>query len=235
MLELATRTLSGILVFEGLAEMEREEIERRCQWRQYRAEQQIIDRESGTTDVYFVIEGEVRVVNYALSGREIQIAAIPAGDLFGELAAIDGLPRSATVTATRDTLIAVLPAISFRSVLERHSRVAVQFIERLARIIRTCDERIMDLSTLSAFQRVYSELLRMAKPDPVDSGRWIVHPYPPEREIASRASTTRETVARAVGQLRETGLVKRKERNLYILDRERIERIIASYKVAGRT
>ena len=88
----------------------------------------------------------------------------------------------------------------------------------------------MDLSILNAFQRVYSEVLRLAVPDAGVSTQWIVRPYPPEREIASRAATTRETVARAMGQLGKAELVKRKGRNLYIFDRPKIEAIIANYR-----
>ncbi len=78
--------------------------------------------------------------------------------------------------------------------------------------------------------RVYGEILRRAKPDEAVAGQWIVRPYPPEREIASRAGTTRETVARAVGQLRQAGLVLRKDRNLYLKDRDKVIELAEKYR-----
>ena len=81
----------------------------------------------------------------------------------------------------------------------------------------------MDLSTLSAYQQVYGEILRRAKPEKAVPGQWLVRPYPPEREIASRAGTTRETVARAVSQLRQLGLVPCK-------DRDKIVSMVEKYK-----
>ena len=88
----------------------------------------------------------------------------------------------------------------------------------------------MDLSTLSAYQRVYGEILRRAKLDKVVPAQWIVRPYPAEREIASRASITRETVVRAASQLRQSGLVLRKDRNLYMKDRDKIDALVDKYR-----
>jgi len=200
----------------------------------FRPDQQILDRESTSTDVHFVIEGEVRIVNYSIAGREVQLASFTPWDYFSDLAAIDGLPRSATVNAARDTLVAVISGDGFLATLERHGSAAIYVLRRLARIIRTYDDRIMDLSMLSAYQRVYGKILRLAKPGKNVPGQWIMRPYPPEREIASRAGTTRETVARAVSQLRQSDLVLRKDRNLYIKNRDKIVELVENYHaVAG--
>ncbi len=223
-------SLAGINILAGLDPAELRQIEGLCSWRRFPTDQLILDRESTSTDVYFVVAGEVRIVNFSLAGREIEFAAVHAGDYFGDLAAIDGLPRSAAVSSASETLVAIMGGTHFLDILERHGAVALRVLRRLTQIIRACDDRIMDLSTLSAYQRVYSDLLRMAVPDAVVAGQWIVRPYPPEREIASRASTTRETVARAMGQLRQLKMVLRKGRNLYLLDRPRLEALVARYK-----
>ena len=70
-------------------------------------------------------------------------------------------------------------------------------LQNLTAMVRSGDMRIMELSTVAATQRVYAELLRMARPDAAVPDLWVIHPLPPLREIASRVSTTRETVARA--------------------------------------
>jgi DNA-binding GntR family transcriptional regulator len=73
----------------------------------------------------------------------------------------------------------------------------------------------------------------MARPDTAVPGRWVVRPLPPLREIAGRVSTTRETVARALGQLYPSGLVKRSGRTLYITDREKLQAFVQSLQVGG--
>ncbi len=105
--------------------------------------------------------------------------------------------------------------------------LAVDLLLRLANIIRSCDNRIMDLSTLGAVQRVYLELLGLAVRDPSGSDTWVISPVPAQREIASQASTARETVARAIGQLVAEGVVTRQGKSIYIHDRARLEALVA--------
>ena len=72
------------------------------------AHEQIIDSDSDSRDVLFVAGGKVRIVNYSASGREVSLDDVGAGGFFGELAAIDGASRSATVVALEDTIVASL-------------------------------------------------------------------------------------------------------------------------------
>src|SRR5690606_34889972 len=101
---------------------------------------------------------------------------------------------------------------------------------RLARIIRACDERIMDLSTLRAVERVAVEILRLARPSDGNTGapgRWVVDRLPAQRDIAARVGTARETVARVLSQLQEDGVVERRGRMLVVPDRMRLLRVAA--------
>lgn len=220
-------------LFEGLDEHERRAIEREGRIVRYVAGDRILDRLSDATSVYFVRKGGVDVINYSDSGREIAFATISSGGYFGELAAIDGASRTASVIATEATDVVAISASAFVDMLRRHNSIALGVIDGLIKVVRSCDERIMNLSTLGAVQRVHAELLRMAVLDTATGSQWVIWPYPPEREIASRVSTTRETVARAVGILRKAGVVRRKGRSLYILDRDRLEKISESYAGGG--
>ncbi len=227
------RTLAGIGLFEGLDAAERCRLEHRCTWRRYGAGETVLDRGSESSEVLFIIDGAVKILNFSLSGRAVAYATLRAGECFGELAAIDGKPRSASVVATEETLVAVLTSQEFLAVLKEHAEVTVKVLQRLTSMVRMGDVRIMELSTLAATQRVYAEILRMAKPDAAMPGRWLIHPLPPLREIASRISTTRETVARALSKLYPTGLIRRSGKSLYILDRDAFERTLTSLEQEG--
>ena len=217
------KSLSGIAIFEGLEEAEIRQIQQKCRWREYRANQEILASGSESQDVFFVVNGSVNIVNFSMSGREVSYANLTAGDCFGELAALDGQPRSATVVASEKSLLAMMCAKDFIDLLKRRVEVTFRVLQRLTQMVRSGDVRIMELSTFAAAHRVYAELLRIAQPDAAVPGLWVVRPLPPLREIASRVSTTRETVARAMSQLYPTGLVRRKGRNLYLLDRAKLE------------
>lgn len=220
------KTLASLPLFAGVDAAELHTLDQQARWRSFKAGERILDSGSASRDVFFVLQGSASAVNYSFSGREVAFATFNAGEFFGELAALDAQPRSASVVATEDSIIATLPGDVFLDLLRRRVEVTFKVFQHLAAMIRASTVRIMELSTLAAAARVYSELLRMAKPDAAVDGLWIVRPLPPLREIASHASTTRETVTRALSQLYPTGLMRRKGRNLFITDRARLEVLI---------
>jgi CRP-like cAMP-binding protein len=218
------RSLAGIDLIACLDESARHALERRCVWRRWADGEQIIDRETQSSDVYFVVSGRVRVIDYDDSGRrEIIFDEIGPGGFFGELAAIDGEPRSANIVATEDTVTALLSADAFIEMLFQHREVGLAFMRRLSEMIRQSTARIMDLSTLDAHNRIYSEMLRQAR---TGGGRppntAIIHPVPVHSDIAARVSTTRETVARVLSELTHKGLLQREHDSLVILDLEQL-------------
>jgi CRP-like cAMP-binding protein len=172
--------------------------------------------------VFFVVEGSVRAVDFSPSGREVVYAVIGAGGHFGELSAIDGLGRSASVIAIEDCLLAALTPTQFESLILSQREVAMELLRGLVRIIRTTDERLTEVSTLGTMARVCRELLRLARADE-RTGDWLIVPLPTQKELAGRAGTTRETVARTLSQLARENIVQRTGRALRILDRAALE------------
>jgi CRP-like cAMP-binding protein len=223
-------TLANIQLLSDLSDAELHAIERRCHWRRFVREEQIIDHETDSTDVYFVVSGSVRIVNYSLAGREVTFDDIDAGGYFGELAAIDGQPRSATVVATAPTLTASLQAPAFRDVLATHPTIALALLTRLAKVIRNSTGRIMDLSSLGAHNRIYSELLREARAAGVNGNRAAIRPIPVHADLAARVSTTRETVARVLSDLARKRIVQRDTGALVILDIKRLSGMVEEFR-----
>ncbi len=219
-------SLAANALFAGFDSAELKRIERACIWRKCRPGDQVLTRDSRSRDIIFVVAGEVRIVNFSLTGREVAYAEVRAGGYFGELAAIDGEPRSANVVAYKECLLACLSPVEFRNVLVQHPEVGVRVLEKLARIVRICDDRIMDLATLGAHQRVYRELAKLIIEDPVRPNSWLIYPSPTQAAIAAKASTTRETVARVMSQLTSAGILERKTKTLYVRDRERLNLLI---------
>ncbi len=228
MQQVGTGGLEGIELLNSLSPDEYRRLEKRCVWRHYKAGEQILDRSSTSRDVFFVVEGRVHIVNYSISGREIAYATVRAGGYFGELSAIDGEPRSATVVAMEKCRRAGIAPDVFVDLLLPHADISMVVMRGLARIIRISDDRIMDLSTLRAFKRVYVELLRLARPDPTVADAWLVRPIPTQTEIAGRAGTARETVARVLGDLARDGIVERKGRTLHLLYKDELERLVSA-------
>ncbi len=213
------RSLDGIGLLQSLSEQERSRVVESCSWRRYGAGEQIFDRESDSNDVLFIIEGQVRVVNYSASGRETAFAVFDAGKHVGEIAAIDGETRSASVVALKPCSIASLPAERFRQLYEAHPEIAAKLLRHLTGIIRITNERIAELSTVSAVQRIYRELIRLCEQE-ADGSEAVIDAMPTQHELASKVGATRETVARALGQLVNTGVIERRGRTVRIRDFE---------------
>ena len=218
-------TLTGNKMLAPLDRAAIAKLEGQCAWKVVHANEPIVSRDSDSRDVFFVVKGRCRIVNFSPSGREVAYAIAGPGEYFGEMAAIDGLPRSATVVALEDCILGSVTPQTFRDLIEQYPKVGLVIMEKLVRIVRTSDDRIMDLATLSAYQRVYSELLKLIKPDPVRQGSWLIYPLPTQAQIAAQASTTREMVARVLSHLSSDGIAERKSKTLYVRQVERLKQL----------
>ncbi|MDP6705409.1 MAG: Crp/Fnr family transcriptional regulator [Alphaproteobacteria bacterium] len=204
-------------------------LEMRCRRHKLAPRKIILDQgDQAEHDVYFVLQGTVRIVNYSATGREIAFANVREGDYFGELGALTDKPRTASVITVTDCSMASMAPETFRNLLLDHPEIGVHVIERLAEIVQRCDQRIMDLSMLSAVQRVHVEILRLARPADAEAETWVIRSMPTHAEIASRASTVRETVARAMKVLTVAGIAQRKGKTLLIEDYERLAEMVES-------
>jgi CRP-like cAMP-binding protein len=226
------RSLAGVELLKGLDRAERAALEARCIWRRYRPGERVFERGSAGREVFFVIDGAVNIVSFSPLGREITFAAAQSGGTVGEMAAIDGQPRSASVVAIEESLLAVLPSDAFIELLEGHGEIALRLLQQLSAFVRKSGERVLELSSVKATNRVYGELLRLAQPDADAPDLWAIKPLPALRDLASQAGTTREVATSALNKLYPSGLIRRKGNSLYILDREALEEIVKTARGA---
>ena len=219
--------LSVVGILAGLDEDALTDVERHINRKNFSAGAQMIEPEADSSDVYLILSGRVRIVNYSLSGREITLEEIGAGGCVGQLSAIDGQPRSACVFAVNDTEVAILSPANFETVVKSHPSVGWNVIRELARIVRTSTRRIVDVSTLGANERVVAEIMRRAQQVSDDTGVAVLSPVPVHSEIAGRVSTSRETVARVMGSLGRKGLVNKVDNGLHVPDVRRLEEFLS--------
>ncbi|MFM7630656.1 MAG: Crp/Fnr family transcriptional regulator [Alphaproteobacteria bacterium] len=215
------RTLEGIEIFSGLSQQEKAGIASLCQWRVFEKDQYILDKDDQETDVYFITEGSVHILNYSLAGREVSYVDIGAGSCFGELAALDKQPRSAAVIAKTTTQVAVLSAEQFEDILRDYPSIAIALLKKLASFLRFASLRIFEMSTQQSQNRVALELLRLMEVSGEKipkEGAVILSPAPKQTDLANRIGTTRETVARAFRKLMEEGIVVRVPKALKIVN-----------------
>ena len=217
------RTLSGITLLSGIDAAVLNDIEERCTWRRYRSGERVFERGTEGHEVFFIVEGAVDVISPTPSGTDLNFARIDAGAVLGQLAAIDGLPRAASVVAAEDSLLAGLPCDRFLALLKANGEVAVRLLKSLSQIIRSTNERVVSASCRDGMERVYGLLVELARPDQSTPDLYVIEPFPPLRDIALQAGVTRELVASALNRLYPEGIVRRRGNTLFITDATRLQ------------
>ncbi|WP_376094867.1 Crp/Fnr family transcriptional regulator [Roseomonas sp. CCTCC AB2023176] len=175
----------------------------------------ILDFDEASDAVFFVLSGGVRVAVRSPGGAELILGDIGPGGFFGEMAAIDGLPRSACVTALHRSFVCRLAGAQFMELVTEAPALARDLLRVLAARLRDANARLLDFTTLGARHRVYAELLRSARASTTGDER-VISPPPSQQVIASRIGLRREAVSREVARLIRDGMLERRRGGLVI-------------------
>ena len=138
------------------------------------------------------------------------------------MAAIDGLLRSAWVSAVNDCMVIKISKEIFLSYLQNNPTFSMAVMRKLSKNLRELDERLVNVLSMRAEQRVCVEIISMAKPTSVEAGFYCVE-MPTHSNFANLVGLSRETVSRTLSRLRSDGLVKISGNVLNILDRKGLE------------
>ena len=223
------QSLRSITLFAGLAADVVARAEAACRWHERSSGELVIDQKDTSTDVYFLTKGRARVVVYSSSGKAVAFREIKAGDMFGELAAIDGKPRSAAIEALETCQFASMSAIDFQRLATDEPSVLKSLLGHLVGLVRGLSDRVYEFGTLAVANRIHAELLRLARGSAIDGARARITPAPKHADIAALVGTHREAVAREFSRLRRMGLVERKGSALIIMDLEQLRLMVVGH------
>ena len=191
----------------------------------FEAGETIISAEEKDDRVYFILKGSVKITNFSVKGREIWHGTLGAGRTFGEVAALTGAKRNASVTALERTRIAVITRNELHTLLRDNSDFALWLLEDLAARLTQSTETVQNILTQSLPQRIRTEIYRLARAsDQVDeSGLPVIKPAPNLTEVAKRLNTEREIVSREVSALTKRNVLRKDKTQMIILDPEFFE------------
>ena len=154
--------------------------------------------------------------------QDLIFSDMEAGSFFGELAALDGGPRSLSVFAVNDSTVAKMPSAVFVETMFTHRPLGEAVVATLVARNRAMTRRVGELGALDVRSRVHAELLRLARPDREDPKRAIILAPPNQSELASRINTRRETVSREINAMEREGLIERRRGAIVINDALRL-------------
>lgn len=203
--------------------------------RQFPGPDHVLIREGFTTNaVYLLLTGIVKIT-CATEESSALIAIRTGGDVVGEMAALDGLPRSATVTTAGPVIARVISQGEFIAVLRRDPEMALVLNKSVSEKLRETTTRLVDFGSCPASVRVARILLELSVHCGIDRphGRVIDCPLT-QTELATLAGSTEPTAQRALRQLRASGVVASGYRETTILDLDGLRRAAYPPSLAGR-
>jgi CRP-like cAMP-binding protein len=198
--------------------------------RRYRRDQPLFREGERSGRVALVLRGRVKIVTVGLDGTESVLGVRGAGELLGELAALDGEPRSATATALEPVDARLLTTAEFESLLASRPAIAIALLRLLAARLRAADRWRSAFGSHDVEGRLAALLLQLldehGSPDPATGGTRVDAPLT-QADLGGMIGASREAVARTLRAWREAGLVDTRRRALTVLDRAAVADVAA--------
>jgi CRP/FNR family cyclic AMP-dependent transcriptional regulator len=208
-----------------LTEVERDALLERGVSRRFQRGTTLFHEHDESDRVVVVLEGRLKVYSVTPDGKEVVFAFRNPGDLLGELSAIDGRPRSASVAALEPVEVVFVAAMDFRAFLQRHPRVALLVLEMLSWRLRDADRKRVEFAAYDAVGRVAARLTELCEEHGTPAGTGVDITLPlSQDELAGWTGSSREAVGKALHTLRELGWVQTGRRRITVLDLEALRR-----------
>jgi len=225
------QTLATIPFFKDVGDIDIAKYDRRCSWRRLDEEQTVVDFEDTSNDVYFLLAGDVRILVRTPGGKEVILNDLTAGHYFGEMAAIDGVSRSANVTALTKCELCIVPGPVFRELMFESRTLCDKVLKLLTRRVRDLNSRIIEHTVLDVRHRLYADLLRQSHARSGHPTERIVSPPPFHHVLAGRVGCRREQVTRELSTMVHEGLAEKTRGGLVLSKPEMLrERIHAALR-----
>lgn len=193
--------------------------------RRHPANQVILLENDWGNSVYFILEGWVKIRTYNLDGKEVTLNILGKGEVFGEMAPLEEVPRSTDVITLVPTTIGNMPAQHFVSLLNTEPSSGLYLARLMAKRLRQVNRRLR-LRESDSQSRVADILLFLADGQGKAAGQGMEIPNLPHRELSGLSGLARETVTRVLSKLEKKGLIERDRDILKIIDVEALENLL---------
>ena len=177
------------------------------------------------SSVYFILSGWVKIRTYNLDGKEVTLNILGKGELFGEMAPLDEVPRSTDVITLAPTLIGSMPSQDFVAFLSTEPQAGIRLAKLMARRLRQVNRRLR-LRESDSMSRVVDVILFLADGQGVKVAGGVEVPNLPHRELSSLSGLARETVTRVLSKLEKKLLIERDRDLIRIPDIHALEKLM---------
>ena len=211
--------LSSINIFSDLSDNELEILQKVFKPRNYLKNSMIILEEEYGDLVFVVKTGTIKITRVNDEGKEVILALLGPGEIFGELAILDGEARSANALAQENCKLLAINKEDFLDILKHNFSISYSLMCELAKRLRKSDQQIEALSLSDAEHRIGVSLLNLAEDmGVIRKGKVTIQNLPFQQDIANMAGTSRETVSRVMKILENKDLISKEGHTLVIPD-----------------
>ncbi|WP_374653763.1 Crp/Fnr family transcriptional regulator [Dongia sp.] len=213
--------LARSFLFRGLEPSLLERVARLCQPRRLSVGETLFWEDEPADALYGVAKGLIRIWVHGPDGRELTLNLMEGGDFFGEIALLDGLPRTASASALADTEMLSVPRAAFQELMRQEPRLALHIIELLCERLRHNTDRIRDAAFLDLGTRLAKTLEALAMGHGEDGPDGIVITAKlNQSELAQLLGVTREAVNKQLKQFTKDGLITTKGGRIIVRNSE---------------
>jgi CRP-like cAMP-binding protein len=218
--EFAVEALGRCRLFAGLGPEALEAIARSLRIRRFRRGE-VLFHEGDPGDALFIVaSGAVKVVVPSEEGEEAILATLKRGDFLGELALLDGAPRSASAIALEATDALTLPRDQFRALADAEPAIRSALLEAMARELRRLTKHVAELHFLDLTGRLAARLVRLAEEhgERLPDGSVRLDAPLTQSDLAAMIGATRQSVNKLLGEFEEEGLLRLERDSIVVAD-----------------
>lgn len=211
-------------IFSDLPEDTIEQISQVGVKKNYNKDTIILMEEDESGALFIIVSGKVKVSRTSNDGREVILNILSESDIFGEMALLDGLTRSATVTAMEDSELFIIQRNQFLEFLKEHPEISIALMQELSKRLRTADMQIKSLSLKDAEGKVATVIVQLANDHgKIKQGAVEIEKLPLQQDLANMAGTSRETISRTLHSFAKKGLIELEGSKLRIYQFEKFK------------
>lgn len=174
--------------------------------------------------MYFILSGSVEISVVSLSGKKLSLNVMKSGDVFGEIATLDGGERTASATAVEKTQVLRISRQSIVRLIAEHPNLASDLIGMLCNRLRWISKQVEDLALLSVNNRIASRLLVLHQKFSDTEGNLRMS----QHELADFFATSRETINKTLNLWGNDGIIELSRGKIRITNAKRLLEIAQS-------
>lgn len=191
--------LKSVPLFIDLDDEELAVVAQRCTPRKYPKNSMIILEEEFGDIIFIILNGTVKITRVNDEGKEVILSLLGPGEIFGEMAILDGEARSANALAQEDCDLLAIQKSEFLNLLKNNFKISFALMGELAKRLRKSDQQIEALSLSDAEHRIGVSILNLAEDmGVIRKGQVTIEKLPFQQDIANMSGTSRETVSRVL-------------------------------------